>query len=217
MAAWAGVVATAIYLLNAFFGERLERRWAQLVGAVLFAGSYWGIYEMHGAAAVYTFYTMSVVGVTLWLWSMYVYIPQNYPTRLRSLGTGWTDGVGHLGAWGGVLIAGALFTVANPRALLRVRHDPVRGPARSPDRGLREEPAPPHARGAVPIAAGPPARVRPPALSRGVSGGTTVSPAAQPSPQPASRHSLSGGRPAWRTGGHPCCTSPFWSRKVTVT
>ncbi len=63
---------------------------------------------------MYTFYTMSIVGVTLWLWSMYVYIPQNYPTRLRSLGTGWTDGVGHLGAWGGVLIAGALFTVVNP-------------------------------------------------------------------------------------------------------
>jgi MFS transporter, putative metabolite:H+ symporter len=54
------------------------------------------------------------MGLTMWLWSMYVYIPQNYPTRMRSLGTGWTDGVGHLGAWGGVLIAGALFTVAAP-------------------------------------------------------------------------------------------------------
>ena len=34
---------------------------------------------------------------------------------MRSLGTGWTDGVGHLGAWGGVLIAGALFVATNPR------------------------------------------------------------------------------------------------------
>ena len=101
---------------------------------------------------------MSIVGVTLWLWSMYVYIPQNYPTRLRSLGTGWTDGVGHLGAWGGVLIAGALFTVANAAGpFIMFVHDPVRGPARRPDRDLREEPAPPHARRAVPIAAGPPA------------------------------------------------------------
>jgi hypothetical protein len=41
--------------------------------------------------------------------------PINYPTRMRSLGTGWTDGVGHLGAWGGVLIAGALFVATNPR------------------------------------------------------------------------------------------------------
>ena len=49
---------------------------------------------------MYTFYTLSIVGVTLWLWSMYVYIPQNYPTRLRSLGTGWTDGRGPPGCLG---------------------------------------------------------------------------------------------------------------------
>jgi MFS family permease len=115
MTAWAGVVATAIYILNAYFGERLERKWAQLVGAVLFAGAYWGLYEMHGTTAVYVFYSLSLIGATMWLWSMYVYIPQNYPTRMRSLGTGWTDGVAHLGAWGGVLIAGALFTVTDPQ------------------------------------------------------------------------------------------------------
>ena len=57
--------------------------------------------------------------MTLWLWSMYVYIPQNYPTRMRALGTGWTDGVGHLGAWGGVLIAGALFSLTAPGASSR--------------------------------------------------------------------------------------------------
>jgi MFS transporter, putative metabolite:H+ symporter len=114
MTAWSGVAGTAIYLLNAYFGERLERRWVQLIGAVLFAGAYWGIYETHGTTAVYTFYILSQMGLTLWLFSMYVYIPANYPTRMRSLGTGWTDGVGHLGAWGGVLIAGALFTVLNP-------------------------------------------------------------------------------------------------------
>jgi len=32
----------------------------------------------------------------------------------RSLGTGWTDGVGHLGAWGGVLLSGVVFTAAAP-------------------------------------------------------------------------------------------------------
>jgi hypothetical protein len=45
---------------------------------------------------------------------MYVYIPINYPTRMRSLGTGWTDGVGHLGAWGGVLLCGQVFLAAAP-------------------------------------------------------------------------------------------------------
>jgi putative MFS transporter len=115
MTAWSGVVATAIYVLNAYVGDRLERRWTQLIGAVLYAGGYFGMYKVHGAWSVYVFYSLSGVGLTLWLWSMYVYIPQNYPTRMRSLGTGWTDGVGHLGAWGGVLIAGALFTVTDPR------------------------------------------------------------------------------------------------------
>ena len=38
--AWAGVAASAVYLLNAFFGQRFERRWTQLFGAALFAGAY---------------------------------------------------------------------------------------------------------------------------------------------------------------------------------
>jgi putative MFS transporter len=72
------------------------------------------MYETHGTAAVTTFSILANVGGVLWLWSMYVYIPTNFPTRMRSLGTGWTDGIGHLGAWGGVLIAGQLFTVTAP-------------------------------------------------------------------------------------------------------
>ena len=115
MTAWAGVAASAVYLLNALFGQRIERKYTQLFGAVLFAGSWFGLYNVHSTPGVYTLFILSVVGAILWLWSMYVYIPINYPTRMRSLGTGWTDGVGHLGAWGGVLIAGQLFTVANPR------------------------------------------------------------------------------------------------------
>ena len=70
---------------------------------------------MHNTPGMVVLYIIAASGTTLWLWSMYVYIPANYPTRMRSLGTGWTDGVGHLGAWGGVLIAGALFSAADPR------------------------------------------------------------------------------------------------------
>ena len=113
--AWAGVVASAVYLLNAFFGERFERRWTQLFGAILFAGGYWGMYSSHSHRGRDHLVHPGDVGGILWLWSMYVYIPNNYPTRMRSLGTGWTDGIGHLGAWGGVLIAGQLFTVTAPR------------------------------------------------------------------------------------------------------
>ena len=102
--------------------------------ASLFAGAYWGMYASHSHPALSTFFIIANIGGILWLWSMYVYIPNNYPTRMRSLGTGWTDGIGHLGAWGGVLIAGQLFTVAAPASLLRVRHDPVRDPPGPPDR-----------------------------------------------------------------------------------
>ena len=116
MTAWAGVVGTALYILNAFIGDRLERKWTQLIGAVLFAVGYFVMYEnVHSSTGVYIGYVLVTIGVVLWLWSMYVYIPQVYPTRMRALGTGWTDGVGHLGAWGGVLIAGALFSLTNPR------------------------------------------------------------------------------------------------------
>jgi putative MFS transporter len=119
MTAWAGVVATALYVLNAFVGDRLERQWTQLVGAVCFAVAYFIQYKgVHNSTAVYIGTILANVGVVLWLWSMYIYIPQNYPTRMRALGTGWTDGVGHLGAWGGVLIAGALFSITNPQPFL---------------------------------------------------------------------------------------------------
>jgi putative MFS transporter len=114
LTAWAGVVGAGLYLLNAFFGQRFERRWTQLVGACMYAGGWWGVYEVHNTPGMVVLYIIAASGTTLWLWSMYVYIPANYPTRMRALGTGWTDGVGHLGAWGGVLIAGALFSLTAP-------------------------------------------------------------------------------------------------------
>jgi hypothetical protein len=112
--AWAGVAGTAVYILNAFIGERLEQKYTQFVGAIIYAGAWWGVYEVHNTTWLYVFYMLQEIGLVLWLWSMYMYIPGNYPTRMRSLGTGWTDGIGHLGAWGGVLIAGALFSATSP-------------------------------------------------------------------------------------------------------
>ena len=114
LAAWGGVVGTVAYLLNAFFGDRLERKWTQLVGAIVFAGGWYGVYSVHSTPALVTLYLIMNSGVILWLWSMYVYIPANFATRLRGVGTGWTDGVGHLGAWGGVLLCGVVFTAATP-------------------------------------------------------------------------------------------------------
>jgi MFS transporter, putative metabolite:H+ symporter len=114
LAAWAAAASAAVYLLNALFGQRIERKYTQLAGAILFAGGWWGVYAVHTTPALVAFFVVATVGTTLWQFSMWVYIPGNYPTRMRSLGTGWTDGVGHIGAWGGVLLSGVVFTAAAP-------------------------------------------------------------------------------------------------------
>jgi len=114
LAAWAAAASAAVYLLNALFGQRIERKYTQLAGAIMFAGGWWGVYATHNTPALIAFFVVATVGTTLWQFSMWVYIPGNYPTRMRSLGTGWTDGVGHLGAWGGVLLSGVVFAAAAP-------------------------------------------------------------------------------------------------------
>jgi putative MFS transporter len=114
LTAWAGLVAAAFYAINAYFGDKVERRYMVLFGAILFAGSWFGLYNVHNTTGVVILYIAVLTGEVIFLWNMYAYVPLNFPTRFRGLGTGWTDGVGHLGAWGGVLIAGALFNVTAP-------------------------------------------------------------------------------------------------------
>ena len=47
----------------------------------------------------------------LWLWSMYMYVRCDYrPDALA--GHRLDDGIGHLGAWGGVLLCGQVFLAA---------------------------------------------------------------------------------------------------------
>jgi MFS family permease len=114
LAAWAAAASAAVYLLNALLGERVEPKYTQLVGAIMFAGGWWGVYATHTTPALVTFFIVATVGTTMWQFSMWAYIPGTYPTRLRSLGTGWTEGVGHVGAWGGVLLSGVVFAAAAP-------------------------------------------------------------------------------------------------------
>src|SRR5690242_6981777 len=55
LAAWAAAASAAIYLLNALFGQRIERKYTQLAGAILFAGGWWGVYAVHSTPALVTF------------------------------------------------------------------------------------------------------------------------------------------------------------------
>jgi putative MFS transporter len=115
LTAWAGLVAAAFYALNAYFGDKVERRYMVLFGAILFAGSWFGLYNVHNTTGVVILYIAVLTGEVIFLWNMYAYVPLNFPTRFRGLGTGWTDGVGHLGAWGGVLLCGHVFVADAPR------------------------------------------------------------------------------------------------------
>jgi MFS family permease len=114
LTAYAALGGAALYVLNALYGDRFERKYTQIGGAILFAGGWYGIYNVHSTPAVVVLFVVQEAGVVVWLWSMYTYIPANFATRLRGLGTGWTDGMGHLGAWGGVLLCGVVFTAGAP-------------------------------------------------------------------------------------------------------
>src|SRR6201995_1662200 len=85
-----------------------------LFGAILFAGAWAGLYNTHNTTGVVILYIAVLTGEVIFLWNMYAYVPLNFPTRFRGLGTGWTDGVGHLGAWGGVLLCGPIFMASAP-------------------------------------------------------------------------------------------------------
>ena len=114
LTAWGGLIAAGFYALNAYFGDRVERRIMVLVGAIIMAGGWYGVYLVHNTPALVILYFGQLTGVVIFLWNMYAYVPLNLPTRMRGLGTGWTDGMGHLGAWGGVLLCGHVFMASSP-------------------------------------------------------------------------------------------------------
>ena len=115
----AGLVASVLggasgLLFAGRLNERFERRYLILAGAVLASaglclvlgtGAVW-----HSALILTVAGLLASAGIYLWLFNMYTYTAVAYPTRIRSVGTGWTDGFGHVGSIVSPLIVGALFT-----------------------------------------------------------------------------------------------------------
>jgi MFS family permease len=94
----------------AMLGERVERRTVILCAGVMTVVMLAVFYYVHTLTASYVLVTLSWGATTVWLFSMYNYTAASYPTRLRATGTGLTDGIGHLGAAFGPIVAGWLFT-----------------------------------------------------------------------------------------------------------
>ena len=100
-----------VFYAVSLFGERFERKNIILITGVLFGVALLALlpFESSKPAVSVLLLFVLVVGY-LWLFNMYNYTAAAYPTRLRSVGTGWTDGVGHLGTFLGPPVIGVLFS-----------------------------------------------------------------------------------------------------------
>jgi MFS family permease len=98
--------------LNSFIGERVERKTSiATAGVVMCVGILLYIFLPNSFAWLTIATIITTMAGSVFTVNLYNYTVTAYPTRVRSVGTGWTDGVGHAGAVAGPLIAGALFAV----------------------------------------------------------------------------------------------------------
>src|ERR1700742_1890108 len=67
LTAWGGLIGAAAYALNAFFGDKVERRLMVLVGAVIMAGGWFGMNAVHAESAVIILYFVQVTGTVIFL------------------------------------------------------------------------------------------------------------------------------------------------------
>ena len=105
----ASLVVFVGFQINARICEAVERRDVMAALACLFAATFLVVYLVPNLWVIAAFFVLSRIGVALWLFNLYNYTAVSYPTRLRAAAFAWTDGLGHLGAWGGVTLLGPLY------------------------------------------------------------------------------------------------------------
>ena len=69
----------------------------------------WVVAWLVPSLSVIAYFVLSRIGTGLFLFNLYNYTAVAYPTRIRATAFAWTDGLGHLGAWGGVTLLGPLY------------------------------------------------------------------------------------------------------------
>jgi MFS family permease len=112
-----GTIAVAYAVLfvafqvNAHLGERVERRDVIALMALLFAVCWVVAWMAPTLPVIAVSYIISRIGTGLFLFNLYNYTAVAYPTRIRAMAFAWTDGLGHLGAWGGVTLLGPLYAL----------------------------------------------------------------------------------------------------------
>jgi MFS family permease len=102
----------AVLLSGVLLGERVERKTLVFVAGVIMCIGAVIIFLWPHSYAVMVIGSILLSGsVASFISNMYNYTATSYPTRLRTLGVGWTDGVGHAGAVAGPLIAGQVYGI----------------------------------------------------------------------------------------------------------
>jgi putative MFS transporter len=104
------------FLVNSWLGERVERRDVIFAMGILFAAAWIVAWLVPSLTVIALCYIVGRVGTSLFLFNLYNYTAVAYPTRVRSMAFAFTDGLGHLGAWGGLTLLGPLY-VAGPNHL----------------------------------------------------------------------------------------------------
>jgi MFS family permease len=104
-----GIVVFCGFQVNARISDAIERRDVMCAMACLFAATFLVVYLVPNIWVIAAFFLIGRIGVGLWLFNLYNYTAVAYPTRIRATAFAWTDGLGHLGAWGGVTLLGPLY------------------------------------------------------------------------------------------------------------
>src|SRR3974377_1211439 len=107
----ASIVTFVAFLINARFGERVERKNVLFVMAVIFSFSFLLMYLQPTRTGFIIGVCVARIGTSLFLFNMYNYTAVAFPTRIRSVAFAWTDGLGHFGAGLGVTSLGPLYLV----------------------------------------------------------------------------------------------------------
>jgi MFS family permease len=107
----AGIFRFGSFFANAALKERFERRAVVLWLAVIFTVAYGVMFLFPTRPAMAVFYTVAGIAGSLWLFNMYNYTAVCFPTRIRSIAFGATDGLGHIGAWIGISFMSFLYVL----------------------------------------------------------------------------------------------------------
>jgi MFS family permease len=109
---YGGIGGLFALVAGVVLGERVERKTLVFAaGVMMCVGAVIYYYEPHSFTWLVIGSVILNGGVGSFLSNMYNYTATAFPTRLRTIGVGWTDGVGHAGAVAGPLIAGQFYAL----------------------------------------------------------------------------------------------------------